>query len=109
MEGGQALAKRQMGNVVVEPRVEAADDVLHQIGVGDGRAEVTKPIGHCLHASAVGKDGQIALEEGSELGVEVDSPSRSVVAEDLADAAPERVGRVVIGGDGGEEVGARRL
>ena len=38
VEGRQALAKRQMGNVVVEPRVEAADDVLHQIGVGDGRA-----------------------------------------------------------------------
>ena len=61
-------------------------------------------IRHGLHVSAVGEIRQISLHERPELGVEVDGTSSSIVAEDVVDAMPQGVGRVVVVGDGGEEI-----
>lgn len=94
---------------MVEAWVEAPDDVLHEVGVGDGRAEIAELIDHCLHLGALRQHGQIALEEGTKFRVEVDESRGSVVAEEIMNAPPQRVRRVVVGGDGGEEIRGKAI
>jgi hypothetical protein len=52
-------------------------------------AEAGKPIRHDLHLGAIVEDGEIALIEVSELSTEVDGARVLVVAEEVADGAPE--------------------
>jgi hypothetical protein len=59
--------------------------------VGHRLPDVTESIGERLQAMAIGGDGEVALDDGAELRLEVDSVSHLVVEEEVAD---ERVGLV---------------
>lgn len=67
MECRKPLVTGEVGNVVVEARVESPNVVLHEITIGDESVEVTKTAHHGLHASAVRQHGEIALQEGAKL------------------------------------------
>jgi hypothetical protein len=94
-----------MRDGVVKPRVEAANDVVDEILVDDRGAEAGKAICHDFHARAVVKDGQVTLVEVAEFGAEVDGAHVLVVADEVADGAPDGVGGVVVLGHHGEELG----
>jgi len=88
------VAKGDVGDRVVETRVEAADDVVDEIFVVHRSAEPGQPIRHDLHLGAVVEDGEVALVEVVEFSTKVDGTSVLVVAEEVADATPEGVGGV---------------
>ena len=90
---------------MVETRVEAADDVVDEVFVIHQSTEVSEAVCHDLHVGAVVEDGEVALVEVAELGAEVDGASVLVVAEEVADAAPDGVGGVGVLGDHGEKLG----
>jgi hypothetical protein len=104
-ERWQAPAERDVRDGVVKTRVEATNDVVDEILVADRSAEAGKAIRHDLHARAIVKDGQVTLVEVAEFGAEVDGAHVLVVAEEIADGAPEGVRGVVVLGHHGEELG----
>jgi hypothetical protein len=83
---------------VGEPVVEAAKDIEDQRAVTNRFAKVRKLVGHGLESVAVIEDGQAALDEGAELGVEEKSTTLLVPNELLLEAKPHKAssGRAVV-------------
>jgi hypothetical protein len=92
-EGGQTTT-RHVWDGMLEPLVEAAEDVLDEVAVLDARAKIAEHVCHELHLGGVVNDGEITLVEAMKLVAEEGGTSVTVVAEDVADGAPE-------GGGGG--------
>jgi hypothetical protein len=70
---------------VGKPRVEAAEAVEDERLVGHRRAHVTQGVRQRLQAMAVAGDGEIALNEATELRLEVDGPGHLIVEEEVGD------------------------
>jgi hypothetical protein len=83
---------------VGEPVVEAPNDVEHQRTVENGFAEIRKLVSHGLEPVAVVGDGQTALDEGAELGVEEKSATLLVPNELLLEIEPHATssGRAIV-------------
>jgi hypothetical protein len=72
----------------LESFAEAAQDVEHQGAVLDGLAKVGERVGEALHLAAIVIDGEGALGERAELGVDEHGARRVVVEELLLKAEP---------------------
>jgi hypothetical protein len=72
----------------LEQLIEAAEQVQNKGPVWDGFAEIGESISHPLHLAAVVVDGEGALGESAELGVEEHGARFAVVEELLLDAEP---------------------
>jgi hypothetical protein len=70
-EAGQRVCATQVKPNGFESLVQAADDVEDEGPVGDGLAEVAEILSLALVESAVVGDGELALAEGTEVGVGV--------------------------------------
>jgi hypothetical protein len=103
-ERGQAATKSDVGDRVMQTGVEAADDVVDQVLVAHRCAEAGKSIRHDLHLGAVVEDGEVTLVEAAELGTEVNGARVLVVAEEVADGAPEGIRGVGILRHHGEQL-----
>ena len=104
-ERRQAAAKSDVGDRMMKSRVEAADDVVNEVLVVHRSTKAGETICHDFHARAILENGEITLVEIPELGAEINSASILVVAEEVADAAPEGVRGVGVLRDHGEELG----
>jgi hypothetical protein len=80
---------------VGEPVVEAANDVEHQRAVTNRFAKIGKLVSHGLESVAIVGDGQAALDEGAELGIEKKSTTLLVPYELLS--SPSHTRRAVGG------------
>jgi hypothetical protein len=90
----------------LEALVEPAQDIQHHGAVLDGLAEVGEGICHGLHLAGVGVDGEGALGEGAELGVEEHGARLAIVQEFLFEAEPSDPSRdAVTVVDGVQEAG----
>ena len=91
--------------------VEAPQHVEDEGAIINNLAKVAQIVSHALHLAAIVRDGEVALLEDAEIGVEVERPSFVVAAEMLVEAQPGDAGRVVanahgllkFGGQGAEE------
>jgi hypothetical protein len=72
----------------LESFAEAVQDVEHQGVVLDGLAKVGERVGEALHLAAIVVDGEGALGERAELGVDDHGARRAVVEELLLKAEP---------------------
>jgi hypothetical protein len=69
-ELGKRLAAAEMDADGSELLAKATDDVEDECAVGDGLGKTSQGINHGLEALAVLSDGEVALDQGAELGVE---------------------------------------
>jgi hypothetical protein len=74
------------GRDVGEAGTQAAEACENQSLIRHGLPDVAEGVGEGLEALAVGGDGLISLDDGAELGFEVDGASHLVVEEEVADA-----------------------
>jgi len=96
---------------VAVPVVEVADDVEDQHAVGDRFAKGGEADRHGLEATAVVGDGEVALDEVSELDVKVECASLPVPQELSFQGEPDVTSRGIalhhgfdeIGGDGARD------
>jgi hypothetical protein len=75
---------------VAVARVQAAEQVEHLTGLGDGVPNVAQVVGEALELGAVLVDAQVALLNAAELDFVEDSALKFVVAEQGFDV-PQRV------------------
>jgi hypothetical protein len=97
-EGALALQVRAQ---VSEAVVEAAQEVDGEQPVGDGLTELDQGVGEGLHPPAVVGDGEGALAEGAELGVDEDDAGLPIAHELFLESQPRRTG---CGGGGGDNL-----
>ena len=91
--------------------VQAPKDIEDEGAVMNHFAEVAEEIRHGFHLGAVVADGEVALGEDAELGVELKGVKLAVAEELRLDAEPSRARRAAAGahglhelrGDGAEE------
>jgi hypothetical protein len=69
--------------------VEATDDVEDECAVGDVIAKANQCIPHGLETPAVVGDGEVALDEGAELGVEEESTLLPIAEELRLNSEPD--------------------
>ena len=84
-EGGGRNLHRDEGGYVGEARIEAPKACEDQSLVLHGLPNVRQRVGEGLQAVAVGGDGEIALDDGAELRLEVDGAGELVVEEEVLD------------------------
>jgi hypothetical protein len=72
--------------------VQAADQVQHLAGLGDGVADVTQVVGELLELAAVVSDGEVALNNIAELRLKKDSALQLVVAKESLNGRPDGEG-----------------
>jgi hypothetical protein len=71
------------------PGTEATEEIKNLAGFEDGVADVAQLISKVLELGAVVLDGEIALLDGAELGLQEDGALEFVVAEVALDVGPE--------------------
>lgn len=101
-EGALAL---QVGAQMSEAVVEAAQKVDGEQPVGDGLTELDQGVGKGLHPPAVVGDGEGALAQGAELGVDEDDAGLPIAHKLLLESQPRRTGSGGGGGDNLVELG----
>jgi hypothetical protein len=89
---------------VGEARVDAAEACEDQGLVSHGLADVMEGVGEGLEAVAECGDGEVALDDGAELRLEVDSAGKLVVEEEVADEGVSLLRRLVLRHDDVEDV-----
>jgi hypothetical protein len=87
-----------------KPFVEAADDVEDESVMLNGFTEVGEVVGYVLELLAVIGDGEVTLHESSELGVEDEGASLTVVQELGLDGEPSGVSGGAAGAPSNEDV-----
>jgi hypothetical protein len=84
---------------------EATNDVEDKRTIGDRFAKISKGIRHVFEAVTVLRDGQIALAEVAEFGVEVEGASLLIAEELILEREPDVTSGGVPGDDGLGQLG----
>lgn len=84
-ERGKGHLHGDDGRDVGEAGVQATETGEDERLISHGLPDVTKSIGEGLELVAVAGDGEVALDDGAELGLKVDGASHLVVEEEVAD------------------------
>ena len=69
--------------------VQAAKQIQHLAGLGDGVADVAQAIGELLQLGAVVRDAEVALNDAAELGLKENRALHLIVAEEALDVRPD--------------------
>jgi hypothetical protein len=72
--------------------VQAADQVQHLAGLGDGEADVAQVVGELLEFAAVVGDGEVALNNIAELRLKKDGTLQLVIAKKYLNGRPDGEG-----------------
>jgi len=110
-EAGERVGAAEVDAHVRVPLVQAPKDIEDESAVMDHFTEVPELIRHGLHLGAVFADGEVALGEDAELGIELEGAEFAVAEKLRLDAKPGRARRAAagthglyeLGGDGAEE------
>jgi hypothetical protein len=74
---------------VAEARTQAAEEIEHLTGLRNWMADVAKVVGELLQIVAAVGDGEFALNNAAELGLEEDRALQFIVTEDALDVRPD--------------------
>ena len=94
-EGRQDRGARDVVGRAGEARVDAAEEVEDELGLGDGVANVAEGISRRLHALTIVGDGEIALGHGVELVMQIDRARLLVGLKEVVDGDPQVPGRLI--------------
>lgn len=78
---------------VAKTGTKPGDQLENECTIGDGFAEVAKRVSHGLEATTVVGDGELALREVAELGVDIDGATFLVAEELMGEITPNRASR----------------
>jgi hypothetical protein len=102
-EGGSWNLHRDEGHDVGEVRVQTPEVGEDQGLVCHGLPHISECVGEGLQVVAVGGDGEIALDDGLELRLEVDDAGELVIEEEVLDQCVSVVHGLVLSHDGVED------
>lgn len=94
-EGRQDRGARDVVGRAGEARVDAAEEVEDELGLGDGVANVAEGISRRLHALTIVGDGEIALGHGVELVMQIDRARLLVGLKEVVDGDPQVPSRLI--------------
>jgi hypothetical protein len=104
-KGGKWPLSLEVGAEVSEAVIQATEDVDDEEAVGDGLAELDEGVSECFHLAAVIRDGESALHQGAELGVDEDDPGFTIADELFFEGEPGGAGGRRGGSDDLEQLG----